>query len=404
MKNVSRNFLLWVVLMTLAASAVAQYPVFETPPIRVNSSSVGLQASLYPDYYRENSAITDMRWVDQNDSDMVAFINEVGPEILQSLTQLSGIDWIEPDLELYIVRYFPSMGGSDPLVLALGGMRRGQLIEAAPSGNSLKLNLIYQLSQRMLAQAEKSEDPFMRSLADHPLMRPGIFRRDNLALLLALVTSQQVLGLDSTYDAYQSAFWKQRTPGRQILEEYLLSEWILSPDRTLAQWVIEEPYTSRLVAATRPPRRSRDIPDSGPREYIEGLPVKGRLGFSVKWNAASRLEVDRIDIRRLGFAAGLREGDEIRSVDGVRVRNQKDMVEKMLAGLDQGGASVTIIREGQTQTIVLQPMAKLFDEEFYWEDDSGYYPDRLNDTIAQPPDGRESREDTTGGSEPRYGP
>ena len=362
----------FIAVLLISSTATAQYRSLPVPEVSVNDLSVTFQRSLYPEYYVDVSAINDMNWVRAHDSTLTDFWRDTGPSILHDLSELSGIDWIEPKVEIYLVRFYPDVGGPDPLVIPVGGIKRGHLTQAAPTGNQMKLNLIYQLAHRMLAQADKSDDPFMRSMAGHPLMRPGIFRRDNLAMLLTLVTAQRVMGLDSTYDAYRSTFWRERTPGREILEQYLLSEWILSSSHTLSQWVIGEPYTSQLVIATRPPRRTRPT-TTAPRSYIEGLPLKGRLGFSVIWNAASRLQIDKIDITRLGYASGLMEGDEIRSVDGVRVRNQKDMVERILAGLDSGGATVTVMREGQTLPVIIQPMDLLMDEMEYWEEDSLYF-------------------------------
>jgi len=275
------------------------------------------------------------------------------------------------------------VGSAKPLIIPLGGIRKGALAEATPGGARMKLNLIYQLAHRNLAQEEQVTDMFQQSLATHPLMQPGPYRRDNLAMLLTLVTAQEVLGLDSTYDAYQSAFWKRRTPGRQILEQYLLSEWILTSGRTLVRWIEEEPITSRLVAATRPPRR---VKQSGPfkqRPYVEGLPLKGQLGFSVRTNESNFLVVDKIDIFRLAYACGLREGDIIRRVDNTRPRNHRMLIEKILSTLDVGGATVQVQRDGQDETIIMRPLdLGLGEDSDYWEylEDSLFYEEAVDDT------------------------
>jgi len=375
----TRVFILLFVALLLTPGAGAQEYDFNyddsvparTAPVavKINQSAVSFQASLYPEYYKTNSAISDLRWVRQNDSVVMAFWENFGDSILLTLSELSGLDWGEPSFEMILLRYYPSVGNADPLVVPLGGMRRGILTEACPYGNRQELNIIYQLAHRMLGQAEKSGDPFYRSMAAHPLMQPGPFRRDNLAMLLALVTAQRIIGLDSTYDAYHSAFWKQRHPGREVFEQYLLSEWILSPDHPLARWVVEEPYTSKLVSSTRPRRRQVATADTRKRVYIEGLPIKGQLGFSVKVNEANRLVVDKIDPTRLAFACGLREGDEIRKVEAVRPRNQKALIEMILEGLDEGGATLEINRDEIVQTVLIQPLDLYGGEDpYYWEE------------------------------------
>lgn len=369
--------LLWLGLLLAPLVGAQEYdfnydsvPTRPSPTtVRIDDGAVSFQASLYPDYYKTASATSDLRWVQQNDSALIAFWEVFGDSILTTLSELSGLKWVEPSIDMILLRFYPSVGNADPLVIPTGGLRRGILTEACPEGNRQQLNIIYQLAHRMLGQAEKSEDPFFRSMAGHPLMQPGAFRRDNLAMLLALVTAQRVIGLDSTYDAYQSAFWKQRHPGREIFEKYMLSDWILSPEHPLSRWVVEEPYSSNLVMSTRPRRRQVAAGDVRKRVYVEGLPIKGQLGFSVKTNDDNRLMVDKIDPARLAFACGLREGDVIRKVEALRPRNQKSLIEAILAGLDEGGATLEIVRDEITQTVLIQPL-ELYGEEdpYYWEE------------------------------------
>ncbi len=361
-----------VMVATSALSQTEDYSAYTTgstfPHVLINDRSVSLQKSLFPDYYENRSAVRDMRWVRQNDSTLIAFWQESAIHTLELLAELSGIPWAESDFDIHLVRYYPSVGSSTPLIIPTGGIRRGALTQAAPTGVSMKLNLIYQLAHRNLAQATPPLDTLNPIIARHPLMQPGPYRRDNLAMLLALVTCQQIIGLDSTYEAYQSAFWKQHTPGRQILQDYLLSEWILSADRPMARWIAEEPHTSKLVAITRTPRRAK-LPDQTRKEvYIEGLPLKGSLGFSVRTDESNRLVVDKIDVFRLAYACGLREGDIIRGVNGRRPRTHKDLIEKIMAAIDEGGATLRITREGQTESVVIQTLElPAIDDSSYWD-------------------------------------
>jgi len=349
------------------------------PVVHIDHHTTRLQQSLFPDLYNKRSARRDTRWVQQNDSTIILLWQVAGDSILAIMTRLAGIDWVETSITVHLVRFFPTMGAASPAIIPVGGIRRGILTEAAPSGASMKLNLIYQFAQRCLAQVYLQPDSLSLALKGHPLMQPTPYRRDNLAMLLALVTAQQVMGLDSTYSAYQSAFWKERMPGGEILQEYLLSEWILSPEHPLAQWIVEEPYTSRLVSLTRPPKVNRLPRSTGPRAWVEGLPIAGRLGFSVKPNEAGQLTVDKIDLYRLAFASGLREADVIRRVNGVRPRNHKDLIERILDTLDDGGAVLQVTREGQQETVILQPVdLPAYDDGDYWE---SFYDSTTIDTL-----------------------
>lgn len=350
-------------LTLLSASAAAQFTYDQyfsfagfIPGVIVDDHPAALQAGLYPSLYQQRSISEDLRWVADKDSALMVFWQEQGDTILHVLRELSGLEWQERALRIHLVRFFPSVGSPDPLIIPVGGMRQGDLIEAAPSGECMKLNLVYQLAQRMLAQADRPGTGVLPAVAYHPLMKPGPYRRDNLAWLLALSVAQSVLGMDSTAQAYESAFWKGRTPGRHILERYLLGHWILTPQRSLSDWIMDEPYSSNLVEATRSPRRPGETGAQDHTAFVEGLPVKGTLGFSVRTDKANFPVVERIDVYRLAYASGLREGDQIRRVDGSLVRTHRALVERILEGIElNGGATLEIRRDDRLRTIVIQP-------------------------------------------------
>ncbi len=325
----------------------------QIPEVRLNHGAVELQRALYPDHYARFDARADIEWADDHDAALDEFVRVQGDTILHVLSELAGIAWSERVLDFYVVRYFPSLGSPDPLVVPVGGMRRGELIEAAPAGKALKLNVVYQLARRLLDQPVGGS---VAGLANHALMRPGIYRRDNLALLLAITTARHVLGADSAQAAWQSAFWRNHFPGMEVFERYFAGKWELTPEKTLAQWVMAESPSSELVDATRPPQRN-DRPDR-PRSFVEGLPLKGELGMAVSIHENGLLQVDKLDSDRAAYAAGLREGDLIRTVDGARVQSHKQLAERVLERYDKGGATLQIIRKGNAQTVVLRPVAR----------------------------------------------
>jgi hypothetical protein len=385
MKKLYLLSIMVAVLVSVSSAQDVYYSIFSfthsIPEVRINDAAVSLQSSLYPDLYRSRSAARDIRWVARNDSQIVAFWEQNGDTILHILTELSGIEWREQAFDIYLVRYFPSLGSAEPLIIPVGGMKGASLIEAAPSGNRFILDLIYQLAHRMLAQAARPGDSVRLSIADHPLMRPGPYRRDNLAMLLALATCTNIIGMDSTMDAYNSAFWVRHLTGRRIFEEYLLNKWVLTPERTLADWISAEPYWSKLVVATRPPRLRQRPEKVKNQVYIEGLPLKGQLGFSVKIDEANYLTVDTIDVYRLAYACGLRAGDRIHSVEGYRVRTHRELVERILEYLDTGGATLQVLRNDRLETVLIRPIALPGREDsLYYEDE--YFPEEDTTSVS----------------------
>ena len=350
-----------LIRLTILAVLVfgANMPVFaaDTPPIprvSLRTKAVSFQQSIYPEWYRTNSANADIRWVARNDSLLQAVWQSQGDSILTKLSQLAGINWVETSFPIYLVRYYPSAGEADPLVISVGGELRGIAIEAPPTGPAMIFNLIYHLSLRLLSQTEVSGTDAPSTVTNHPLMDPGDFRRDNLAMLLALAVAPSFIGAEATLATYNSPFWKARAPGRQIFEEQIQRKWILSIARPLAQWLKDEPYDSPLVDMTRAPQISPDDNSDQAVASVAGLPAKGTLGFTVKSGASGRYEIDKLDPNRVGGKSGLKIGDAVSQVDGRRPGSVRELYERILAGLERGGSTLAVFRSGKLTTLVLR--------------------------------------------------
>lgn len=377
-----KKFFMILIIMMLGSTIYAQnafYSIYSynnfIPQVKISNQTEQLQKSILPDIYKYREARTDINWLIQNDSSLSGFWYEKGDTLLHILTELSGIEWVEQEFDIYFVRYYPTIGSHSPLIIPIGGYNNGSFTTAAASGNRQKFNLIYQLAGRMLDQAKRSQDATTSYIAKHPLMSPGAYRHDNLAMLLALSAAYSVLGFDSTEDAYGSIFWEQNHPGRTIFQKYFKESWLLTPDKTLADWLVEEPFNSHLVNATRPPRIKQESTQQVTRKFIEDLPLKGQIGMAVKLNSSNQLEVTAIDIYRSAYSAGIREGDVIRRVNGKLVRNHKTMVEYILETIETDGALIEIGREGMVVELLMTPM--VYDPLL----DEGAFPDSLNDSL-----------------------
>lgn len=350
-----------VAIFTLAWSLSAQpdNPGISIFTITFDSHPVTLQESLYPSLYAASLVTDDLNWVDKNDSALVDFAQRSADSIFMALSAFSGIAWRDSSVEILLVRYYPSPGTADPMILPLGGIRVGALSEAIPTGAVQKLQLIYLLAHRILLQGLNPNAPTLPLLSNHPLMDPTPFRRDNLAFLLALAVSNRVLGPDSTKAAYQSPFWKRHFPGQEIFSQYLYRQWTLTNDRPLTRWLAEEVADSKLVEMTDVTiDQSSPTGVSNRRPAIEGVSSSGRLGFSVRIGSGGLMTVDKIDSGRAAYRSGLRSGDVIRTVDTKKPKNQKDLIELILDRLDAGGALLGVTRNGKSESVFLRPVGK----------------------------------------------
>lgn len=351
-----------LILLVTAIAPMAQSPdtarVIRSafiPDVRINDRAAGLQTELYPELYRGRSAAEDMAWVAGNEHDLAAFWSQSGDSVLTLLTRFSGLEWRETGFDLYLLRYFPTSGAAEPLLLPVGGVRQGALIEAIPTGAVATFNLIYHLAERMLLQALRPDASGYYYVANHPLMEPTPYRRDQMVMLLTLATGKAMLGPDSTEFAYQSPFWRRHFVGRPIFEQLFKSAWALTIENPLTRRLANEPAGSDLVTATDLPDNPIANDKKPRRQFIEGLPLKGELGFSTRLNNANRLVVDKIDDSRLAYACGLRQGDQIGSVDGDRITNQRELIEAIFKNFETMGAVLQVTRGNTKETIFLRP-------------------------------------------------
>jgi hypothetical protein len=324
------------------------------PRVTVIDQAVDFQESVYPELYRNRSTVADMRWIARNDSGVIAFWSAGGDSALSLLRLLGGIEWQEREFPLYLVRYYRTIGTANPLVLPLGGIGDGSVMEAAPTGNNRTLTLLYLLAHRALHQVECPGAYDAEGIALHPLMQAGPYRRDCLALLLALSVGEQLMGSEDTYDAYNSDFWRNHFPAREVFQDYYRGRWTLSTERPLSQWLAAESYSSELVEITQPPELRAQSPSDQSRAPVERLPLAGNLGFSVKLDESNRLVVDRIDTQRLAYTCGLRRGDRIHRVEGQRPTSHRTLVEMILDRLPYGAAALEIVRDGHTKAVLLR--------------------------------------------------
>lgn len=365
-----------MLLSTGALSQQTYYTLFKyrsfIPVVSINDRSVPLQTAVYPDLYKTRSAEVDMKWVTESDSIARVFWKQKGDTVLHILTELAGIEWREAEFDIYLVRHFPTVGSPDPAIIPIGGIGPRGVLEEIPKDNRFILNIVYQLARRLLAQAERSAEPTAVGLTQHPLMRPTPLRRDNLAMLLALVCCQNMLGYDKANEAFESDFWDRHFPSKFIFKNYLMNKWVITPEKTLAGKILAEPKNSDLVEATRPPRPIRPPSGDGqPITQISGISPTGKLGFTVRYETGNALVVDSIDTYRLAYANGFRSGDQIKRVEGQMVRTFRDLVEKLLNGIESGGAEVEYLRDNKVQLLTFQQLAlPTREEEQYYFDES----------------------------------
>jgi len=345
--------LLTVLASILIGSGSAAQPAFESiPRVRMVIDDYDYMISLFPDDYPSRAkAVEACSTIAAPAESLKTFWDQMGGEILGRMSEYAGISWVEPEFDIYIVKYYPDYACHRPMTIPLEGRKNGHRIVAIPGGLTPYITLFQQLAKRLLEQASMpGGSPYY--ISGHPLMEKTTRRFDNLANLLALQTLGEYWNIDSVLAVFRSDHWRRREPGQGILFDHLWGRWTLSAENTLATLIASEPYGSALVSMTRPPTVPKaKAPWSAGRM---GPPTGGKLGISVTRDRSGYYRVVKIDTLKLAYLSGLRTGDLIRTVEGTAPKNVKDLVTLLLDHLDQG-VQVNIMRDGLPEAVIIYP-------------------------------------------------
>lgn len=325
----------------------------DLPRVEMVIDNYDYMISLFPDdYSSRRQAIKACSTITTEADSLKMFWDEYGEYVLTYLSYYAGINWVEPEFDIYIVKYFPDYASYRPMTIPLAGKKNGSQIIAVPQGLSHYVTLFQQLARRLLDQAfMPGGSPYY--IAGHPLMQKKPRRFGTLANLLALRTLADFKDIDSVMAVFRSAHWKQREPGHQVLLNNFWNKWELSGDSTLAYLIASEPSGSRLVALTRPPAVKRPQKSSWGNHQLQP-PPGGKLGLSVARGSSGLFRVIDVDSQKLAYVSGLREDDLIRNIEGTAPRTIKQLFQLLLEHLDQG-VHVNIIRNDEPDAVIIYP-------------------------------------------------
>ena len=330
------------------------YP--DVPKVEFVIDNFNLMRAFYPLHYKNEQDIRrDIRFVNRSDSVFYAVWDSLGYLILTTMTSLSGIEWVEQDINVHLMKYLPRDRVYDPALFPLEGIKTTNYVEAAPTGLHQLMNLIMLLSGRNINQVNDPKS-IQHYLWDHPLLQQSGYRFDVITTKLAMATAEHIIPPDSLKLITASESWKRFNPGWITYQSHFKENWPLTSETPLVTYLANEPYNSALVNSTRPPRVTRSNHD----KPVEVEPTVlsaggGRLGFSVVKSPLGLFEVVDVDTLGISFAAGLQIGDLIKRVNGGVVRSARDLMGKIIDKLDSDGVYIIVLREEYEVGILLLP-------------------------------------------------
>ncbi len=334
-------------------NAPAQPQSDKLPKVRLITDNYDYMISLFPDDYdSRREALKACSTVTVEAESLKVFWEDLGEYVLTYMSHYAGITWVEPEFDIYIVKYFPDYACHRPMTIAWTGKKNGSRIVAVPQGLSHYITLFQQLARRMLEQAYlPGGSPYY--IASHPLMQKTPRRFDVMADLLALQTLADFEDIDSVLTIFKSAHWRQREPGYRILFDQFWRKWKLSGETTLASLIASEPYSSKLVAMTRAPVVRKSQSSYWGNHQLRP-PPGGKFGLSVVRGQSGFYRVVDIDTLKLAYISGLRKGDLIRNIEGTGPRSIKQLFTLLLDNL-RGGVHVNIVRNDEPDAVIIRP-------------------------------------------------
>jgi hypothetical protein len=330
-------------------------PESNLPIVNFVTDDAYLLKAFYPAFYSSDSPLRQaIKDAEQRSGFFTAIWDSLGDSILATISSLSGIAWYEPGLKIHLLKFMPIPRLYEPLAVPIEGIKSGSApIIAVPPERFRFLQLVQILAGRNLLQADYPGNQKLLIIS-HPLYSAGPYRFDLLATTLALAAARAFIPGDTLAQILDSDEWHLFNPGWQIFNDNFRKKWILSPAKTLIDYLMEESFDSPLVELTAISSSPlKDSTETNTEEKVTLTPSGNRLGFTAVTDREGYLRVISIDTTKLAYSCGLRVGDRIQRVNGEAVKTLRDMINKSLEALDLYGVYLIVLRGAETKGLFL---------------------------------------------------
>ena len=299
----------------------------------------------------ENDPEGDVEWARKRAEKLTEFYAERGPDLLRRLADYAGLRWPYDDIDVYVVRDFPTLSIQYPLTIAVGSIRRGPSKQDVPSDDFLILTFAHQITHYLLDPPPPelgAARPLF--LEDHPLMEESNYRREALVNLVAYRALTDLWGADRLRKAATNPLWESYNPETAFVDS-LRNTWNLSAEHPLVSFLQSEAADGSIVQLAERMERGTSSGESQPSETAPVTPgtLSGNeFGFDLGQNADGRLFVSFLDPRSPAENAGLHVGDPVLTIEG---RRFDSVAEAMRAASEAWTANrevnLSVEREGQ---------------------------------------------------------
>lgn len=305
-------------LLAAVAPARGQAAGTAVPEVHFRLGAPELVQVAYPERSADPDRLArDVEWIEEEAGPLVAWWRAQGPLFLRRAADLAGLAWPYGDIEVYVVRTWPTVSIETPLVLALDRVEAGGRTLEVPRDTDVRtLLLAHQLVHWLLddppATADGSPDP----VRDHPFLEPGPFDAEAMVNWVTYAALADLWGAERLARATESELWRAYNPSHDYVTEELLPHG-LARTRSLADWLGERPpgdpaFAARDEYARRAEAAARPAPDAGPVEDLTGT----EHGIDLGATYGGRVFVAYVDAGSPAARARVLQGDLLRTIEG----------------------------------------------------------------------------------------
>lgn len=337
--------------LSLAASAEAQQRTGPVPVVRFHVENGEILGLVYPSRYTAgtDALAEDRAWVREASEDLVEWWDRRGALFLQRVADLAGLDWPYRDIDVYLVRFFPTISIQHPLVLALDAVRsRGGELEVPDDDDLLVLLLAHQVAHYALDDPDFLPVDEIDPVYDHPFLAPGNFSVEAMVNWVTYTALEEVWDRERLVDATSTDLWRTYNPNHGFVVDELRPRWRLSRRNTLREFLEENPPGSEIFRVREAyVRESRT--DAGEAEREPENLSGTEHGFDLGASFDGDVFVSYVDRGSPADRAGLRQGDVIATIEGRAVGEDLSEAKRRIESSweDNEEVNLSVLREGE---------------------------------------------------------
>lgn len=298
-------------------AAAAQGTTNVVPALHFHVGGAELAQMAYADYQADPEALEeDVEWTRENAEPLVEWWREQGPLFLQRAADYAGLDWPYRDIEVYLVRRWPTVSIEYPLVLALGSVRGAGDVRVPEDEDVRILLLAHQLTHYLLDDPEFVTAGRRDAAYAHPFMAPGNFDVEAMANWVTYSALEDLWDEERLEEATGDELWRAYNPNHEYVVDELMERHRLSRLDTLAEWLDENPSGSEIFRVRETyAGRAGAAADDGPAVTARERTTGTDYGLDLGSTYDEDIFIAYVDEGSPASRAGVLQGDVLMTIE-----------------------------------------------------------------------------------------